>query len=82
MDVRGIHHALFQIQTEMDIMLAFVIAALYSRRRVGCARGIPSRQNVDVVNSKTICKLTTSSAMIRHDDWHSVDSEGFLKMPS
>ena len=44
MDVRCLHLALqFQIQTEMDVLLAFVIAALYSRRRVGCARGIPSR---------------------------------------
>jgi len=39
-------------------------------------------KNVYVVNSKTICKLTASSATIRHDDCHSVDSEGFLKMPS
>ena len=38
--------------------------------------------NVNIVNSKTICKLTSSSAMIRHDDWHSVDSEGFSKMTS
>ena len=128
MDVRGLHLALqFQIQTEMNAMLALVIAAFKSRRRVGCARGILSRlfhiffsawggrygfmpsskldcsgagclvyftpnlflgtmikclihtKNVDVVNSKIICKLT---ATIRHDDWHSVDSEGIPKMSS
>jgi len=43
---------------------------------------ISHQNNVDVVNSKTIFKLTTSSAMSWHDDWHSVDSNGFLKMPS
>ena len=38
-----LHHALqFQIQAEMDAMLALVIAAFYSRRKVGCARGIPT----------------------------------------
>ena len=43
MDVRGIHLALqFQIQAVMDTMLGIVIAAFYSRSRVGCARGIPS----------------------------------------
>ena len=44
MYVRGLHLALqFQIQAEMDAMFALVIAAFNSRRRVGCARGIPSR---------------------------------------
>ena len=42
MDVRGLHLALqFQIQAVMDAMLALVIAAFNSRRRVGCAGGIP-----------------------------------------
>ena len=36
------------------------------------------KNNVDVVNSKTICKLTSISATIRHDDWYSVDSEVFF----
>ena len=44
MDVRGLHLGLkFQIQAEMDAMLALVIAAFYSPRRVGFASGIPSR---------------------------------------
>ena len=44
MDVRGLHFALqSQIQAEMDAMFALVIVAFNSRRRVGCARGIPSR---------------------------------------
>ena len=43
MDVRGLHFALqFQFQAEIDVMLALVIAALNSRRRIECARGIPS----------------------------------------
>ena len=37
-------------------------------------------KSVDVVNSKTICKLTASWATMRHDDWHSIDSEGFPEL--
>ena len=35
-----------------------------------------------MLSIRKVCKLTASSATIRHNDWHNVDSKDFPKMPS